>query len=367
MSPDLSKRPAVVACLLGAGLLLAATPKASAGEKAVITPPSKAKSADRLQPPKSDLPFRPLDGSSSLGGVIDGGGGPALPTVEPATPDPKTQREILERLDRRRNFLLDRSSTETQFDNTLLESGVRSNEEDLLLTPRKPQTVLEKQLRKGSSLSQDEKPAKPTEFRSRIDDDGEDDNETGNLDLTGLGTASRSRVDKLKLGEFPTSHPTQKTLLVEDALQPSGTGFDGGTIEDLRSSMATAGGRGFALDALSRERLERYQQLSGDVESTRRGFGASAAELGKPRELRSEAAQSLYAPAPLEELTPTKGLATTADSAELPGGRSNPFATGPVATGIPGFSPTTPLAPPTPSPAAVLLRQPRPEPPRFRP
>ncbi len=343
--------------LVGA-LLLGSPLPLVAGEKANVTLPAPRKLPSNLDAPTKESPFRALEGNS-IGGVTDRGSGPELPTVETVVPDARTQKELMERLDRKRNFLLD-DGVGSQADNQPI-GGERAQEEmDLLLTPRKPQTVLEKRLRQGS-----ETPGKEAARRERTDESAEEiDNDLGILDLTGLGVSNQSKsLDFLgKSGSkslsalTPLSAPTESVSIVN--------------LEDLRSSLNTAGGRGLGLDDLSRQRLERYQQLSGDGESLRRGFGSDPTELGRTRELRAVVVDSYYSPAPAEAALPKTLPPEAIDpSLDATGGRRPGSSLDSLFNGVQAnpYTPSTTSTTPSISPAAKLLSEPRPQPPRFRP
>lgn len=76
-----------------------------AGEKARITAPDRPPQQEFSRSKKPDapsLPFRSLKSGDSTGAVVDA---PALPTVPPL--DPTTERQLMDRLDRDKNWLLD--------------------------------------------------------------------------------------------------------------------------------------------------------------------------------------------------------------------------------------------------------------------
>ena len=341
---------------LAGALLLGSPLPLVAGEKANVTLPAPRKLPSNLEAPAKESPFRALEGNS-IGGVTDRGAGPELPTVETVVPDARTQKEMMERLDRKRNFLLD-DGAGSQADNQPI-GGERAQEQmNLLLTPRKPQTVLEKRLRQGS-----ETPVEDAAQRERNEVSSEEiDNDLEILDLTGLGVSTQNKgLDLLGTRDSGSrslsalSVPTETVSIV--------------TLEDLRSSLNTAGGRGLGLDDLSRQRLERYQQLSGNGESLRRGFGSDPAEFGRTRELRSEVVDSYYSPAPAESSLPKTVLDGPVDpSLDSTGGRRPGSSLDSLFNGVQA-NPYTPSTPTTPSisPAAKLLSEPRPQPPRFRP
>lgn len=343
---------------LAGALLLGSPLPLVAGEKANVTLPAPRKTPSNLDAPAKPSPFRAL-GGNSIGGVTDRGAGPELPTVETVVPDARTQKEMMERLDRKRNFLLD-DGAGSQADNQPI-GGERAQEEvELLITPRRPQTVLEKRLRQGS-----ETPGEEAARVERMDEsDDEIDNDLGILDLTGLGVSNQSKSldfrgkasSKSLSALTPLSAPPDSVIVVN--------------LEDLRSSLNTAGGRGLGLDDLSRQRLERYQQLSGDGEDLRRGFGSNPTELGRTRELRAVVVESYYSPPPAEATLP-KTLPTEAvdPSLDSTGGRRPGSSLDALFNGVQANPYTPSASPSTPniSPAAKLLSEPRPQPPRFRP
>jgi hypothetical protein len=339
-----------------AGALLLGSPLV-AGEKANVTLPAPRKIPSNLDAPAKASPFRALEGNS-IGGVTDRGAGPELPTVETVVPDARTQKEMMERLDRKRNFLLD-DGVGSQADNQPI-GGERAKEEvELLITPRRPQTVLEKRLRQGS-----ESPKEEAARVERMEESSDEiDNEVGILDLTGLGVSSQSK----SLDFLGTRASNSRSL---SALSGPTEIVSIVNLEDLRSSLNTAGGRGLGLDDLSRQRLERYQQLSGDGENLRRGFGSDPAELGRTRELRAVVVDSYYAPASAEAALPkTLPVEPVDPSLDPTGGRRPGSSLDALFNGVqanpysPSATPTTPEL----SPAAKLLSEPRPQPPRFRP
>jgi len=330
----------------------------AAGEKANITPSGTRNSPSNLDLPKNNLPFRPLDGASSIGGVLDGGVRTALPSVEPMAPDARTQREFIERLDRKRNFLLDDPSADSAADNQPLGSVGRKDDDKLSLSPRRPKTALEKQLRLGSESRKNE----TTDSESRKRDYGETDNERGSIDLSGLGVSSQNRGIASTLTGIGTNP-------IDQGLSGFGTTANALELENLdaiRSSLATAGGRGLGLDALSRQRVERYQQLSGEGEAFQRGFGSDPADSGRSRELRSDAMNNLFSPPPVA----VRSDLSTLDTAQSPldVGLARPSAS--AETRFSGLQPnpysSIPAVAPPVSPATKFLKEPRPEPPRFR-
>ncbi|MBN9689836.1 MAG: hypothetical protein J0M24_06330 [Verrucomicrobia bacterium] len=339
------------ALMLGFPLLLVA------GEKANVTLPAPRKIPSNLDAPAKQSPFRALEGNS-IGGVTDRGAGPELPAVETVVPDARTQKEMMERLDRKRNFLLD-DGVASQADNQPI-GGERAQEEvELLITPRRPQTVLEKRLRQGSTPAKEE-----TSSAERMDESADEiDNDLGILDLTGLGVSNQSK----NLDPLGTRDTSSRSL---SGLNASTETVAIINLEDLRSSLNTAGGRGLGLDELSRQRLERYQQLSGDGESLRRGFGSDPAELGRTRELRAVVVDSYYSPASAEASLPKTLPIDTADpSLDSTGGRRPGSSLDSLFNGVQAnpYSPSSAPTTPNISPAAKLLSEPRPQPPRFRP
>lgn len=355
MNTNVTKR--IHRLTLAGALLLGSPLPLVAGEKANVTLPAPRKLPSNLDGPPKASPFRALEGNS-IGGVTDRGAGPELPTVETVVPDARTQKEMMERLDRKRNFLLD-DGVGSQADNQPI-GGERAQEEvDLLVVPRKPQTVLEKRLRQGGETPKDEA-ARLERMEESAD---EIDNDLGILDLTGLGVSNQSKG----LDLLGTSDTGSRSLSALSGATESATIVN---LEDLRSSLNTAGGRGLGLDDLSRQRLERYQQLSGDGESLRRGFGSDAAELGRTRELRAVVVDSYYSPTSAEAALPkTLPIETVDPSLDPTGGRRPGNSLDSLFNGVqanpytPGSTPTTPNV----SPAAKLLSEPRPQPPRFRP
>lgn len=336
--------------ILGSGI-------ARAEEKANITPPSGPKQSVETAPPANATgSFRPLDGNSSLGGVIDNGA--PLPVVPPAAPNPRAQREFLERLDRQRNFLLidpadDRSGT----DIWLLEETTVGNN---LPSSHRPQSLLERRWKGTSRTALVESPEKPDNQASRgskgdtfFDDDISGSNQRKAASWGRNSTEGRqsSLLDGPHLSK-PTSPEGSSALA---------------TLEDLRSELSTAAGRGMGLDPLTKERLERFKMSTADGASLRRGFSTEPSDFGQSRGLRSDSMDQLLASPP----TPTVArpnldslMATPVDTGVIARSpKQDPAALGIIPN---VYAPAVPNAPPPEAPALRFLKEPRPEPPRSR-
>ncbi len=325
----------------------------AAGEKANITPPTK-KNPDSLTNPQNEPAFQPLDAANSLGGFLDQGGSSALPTVEAPVPDARTQMEILEQIDRRRNFLLNGIG-----DNSNPADGVDWIEINRLRSSRsKPQTALERHWYQSVETSA----AGPSTLESAADEDDPLGNPAGPLarPSLGFGADDQGISGTLTTIDRNLARPDSFFSPLGDAGKPAATTV----LEDLRSPWATTSGRDLGLDALSRQRLDRYQQLSGEGESLRRGLGSESVDSDRSRDLRLDTLDPLFSPSAssvqtLSPPAPVLDATATVDRMQMlttfgSGVQQNPYN-------------SVPATPPPISPAAKFLKEPRPEPPRFRP
>lgn len=328
----------------------------AAEEKANITPPSK-KDPDSLTILPNGPDFQPFDAANSLGRLLDRGGGGAPPTVEAPGPDAKTQMEIMERLDRRRNFLLITVGDNANLSN--LKDGSDWTGDNRPRSSRdKPQTALERYWYQSLETSS----ANPSALPSKDDEKDLLKSPTNPLDSAQLGS-----------GKEDQNTGATWTTTGQDLIRPDPFGSPLGEAgkltsplgsEDLRSSWATTPGRDLGFDAFSRQRLERFQQSSGGEGTLRRGLDSDVVE-GRARELRLDALDNYLRPSPSSPASitsspdPVSAATATVDRLQLlttsvPGVQNNPYN-------------SASSTPPPIAPSARLLKEPRPEPPRFRP
>lgn len=250
--------------------------EAFAGEKARISAP--------VTPPKRDLsgkktfenspaPFRSLKSGDSTGAVVDA---PALPTVPPL--DPAAQRQLLDRLDQEKNWLLDERMMDSP-------DPARALEEEWDLggdTDRDPTSVLERRLngRKVDGRSDKEggkgrRDSEQTRKGDRQPDDEGDEN----------GFALR-RNDARQPGELKISEERELNPFV--AVSPESRISD--FLSGERSSPKDNSGFASALLPGAKDlqqRADRYGVVFGGAEPDR-GFAARSSQFGEERQSRME-------------------------------------------------------------------------------
>lgn len=376
----------LTACLLLAGTLCC---RPEAGEPAQVSTPSNRKGPAELPNRKRQPSFRPLDGSS-IGGVMDSKASESIPQVEPALPDARKQLELFERLDKKRNFLLtDPSNGSGKGEMRSFDKGSNETDETLSVGPRKPRTALERRLKGDAEAARNPStrntPSEDTRAPSanRYDD----------KDKTREATDRDDRSEKKDDGEEESrdnEKPSQTTDLsqsfqkqldpdrgnnLEQRLSKVGgsTGIkaDSGSDprpDNLRSTSSNLGGRGGLIDDLSRQRLERYQQVTGSGSLLRSGETPESAAFGRGREMRVDA----FGPVGVSPAAskPGGGLATPdtgGANLDLRAGRSG-LAQPPSSFSLPTPTAGSSLVSPAPStPATRMLRDGRPSLPRFQP
>ena len=334
--------------------LVWASSTSSAGEKATISVPIKPSTSGSPATARPQTAVQPLNPGNSIGGVVDPSAAPG--PVQPSVPDARTQKEIIERIDRKRNWLLDdpSKSSKSPGASLLLES---LDNPDYSSNPRRPTTSLERRLKSGARTSNAgesaSREASPQESYSESDEDPFGDRQGDPWTLR----KNQTGLNPLAAG---AAAPILQTYKAPVAQNPS--------IEFLRPSVSATQGRNAGLDSLSQERLDRYQRLSGaDALGERTTSLAASVDNSRSRESRSEF---------LGQSMKSSGDIASGVSGLLP--KENPIAAqNPVRSSL--ASPNTqgivanpyagPPAPPEPyvSPAAKLLRAPPVEPPRFRP
>lgn len=373
----------LTACLVIAGALFQST---DAGEPAQVSTPSNKKGPAELPNRKKQPSFRPLDGSS-MGGVMDGKASESIPQVDPGVPDARKQLELFERLDKKRNFLLtDPSDRKDKGEIRSFDKGDNGTEETLSVGPRKPRTALERRLRGDAEA------ARNPDSRNAATDGNRTPSDNRYIDKDKTGDAN-NRDDRSEEGE-EDSRDNDKTVENADLTQSFqkqldpdkgnpleqrlskvgapqgvkiGSDLDSHT-ENLRSTSSNLGGRGSLVDDLSRQRLERYQQVTGGGGLTRSEGTSESSAFGRGREMRVDA----FGPVSVSPASskPGSGLATPGGegtSLDLRANRSG------LASPQSTFSLPTPsassalLSPPSAAPAARILRESRPTPPRFQP
>ncbi|MBX3734399.1 MAG: hypothetical protein KF791_17625 [Verrucomicrobiae bacterium] len=329
------------------------------GEKAVISVPNRkipdAARPGTLPPPNT---FQPFDPGSSVGGVVDPAAAP--PSVPPVVPDARTQKEMFERVDRRKNWLLDDDSGRRRDTRTGGSQLLQFLEEtDYTENPRKPQTALERRLKStnrdpAQSDARDERGSRQAdEEQWTLEADEMDatapDSLGGRFGKNGLMPSwnEPSGTPMKYLGEGPTETPS---------------------VADLRLSTGSAAGRSTGLDVLSQERMERLQRTFGSDDLLDRTASlANSADQFRSRDLRSDFYGQTFGPAVPGSPLPGSTLAPEPTSLLAAPGRSSlsePSALGIVAN--PYLGP--PKAPePHVSPAARMMRAAPVTPPRFRP
>jgi hypothetical protein len=340
---------------LSAALAVISTLQMFGGEKATISVPTKPSSTPNLTaPPPPTTSFQPLNRDSSVGGVVDPAAAPG--PVAPSIPDARTQKELFERLDRKKNWLLDDGSgpTKSPGEALLMDSGA---ELDYSTNPRRPQTALERRLKSGARTATTEAAERDAWQRaSQTDQDNSSVLESG-LDGFGRGTLS-SGLSPLWSETAPRGRGLQAAPTVD--LAPS---------QNFRSSVSASHSRAAGLDSMTQERMERYQRTFGMEETAERtsSLGASI-DSSRARELRSDVMGQLIRAGSDPRTAATAGLARD-DAIGASTVTRSPLADPGLALGVvanPYLGPPTP-PPAYVSPAAKMIRAQPTEIPRFRP
>lgn len=376
----------LTACLVIAGALCH---RPDAGEPAQVSTPSNRKGPAELPNRKNQPSFRPLDGSS-MGGVMDGKPSESIPQVDPVLPDARKQLELFERLDKKRNFLLtDPSNGNAKGEMRSFDKGDNGTGETLSVGPRKPRTALERRLKGDAEMSRNPDARNTSTDNNRTASDRPYVDKDKRIDSTDRAERSEKgqdgdedSPDNEKPGETTDlTQSFQKQLNpetgnnLEQRLSKAGVspGIKIGSESDsrpenLRSPSSNLGGRGSLVDDLSRQRFERYQQVTGGGSLLRSSDTPESSAFGRGREMRVDA----FGPVGVSPAAskPGSGLATPGTDGpnlDLRAGRTG--LTQPPST----FSLPTPsagsglLSPPPATPAARMLRESRPTPPRFQP
>ena len=352
-----------------------------AEERAIITAPAPKNGPSSLAPTQNALPFRPLDGSSSVGGVMDGGPAPSLPSVDIIPPDPKTQKEIFERMDKRRNFLLDDEVGEGKSGVSKYRFSGSKDGEEWTISPRRPQTVLEKRLRKGSERD-DKGEARSTTRKSDTTDNPNDFNSKEKDERDPYSTEKESENNLSKLEHSTLIATLDSSDKSENAAMGSrgsslgekkSTSLDGvseqqGLVppEDAKSSTSSSS-RNIGMDSLARQRIERFQQVTGGIDSGSRGLSVDNSEYSKPREMRSASVEAIFSSPNLTSKSESLNGGTLSPSYSSPASLRSEA---PLGDSLSTFQSLTPnsgalLSAPV-TPASRFLKESRPEPPRFR-
>lgn len=324
------------------------------GEKATISAPTKPSAAANpalTRPPNTS--FQPIDNNSSIGGVVDSAAVPTTPSVN--VPDARTQKELIERLDRKKNWLLDDSPTRPGSANGALNLDPAA-EIDYSTNPRRPQTALERRLKNGSRTTATEAVEQNARQRAYFDEQGV--------------------VGDRNFGLDAFSRPTTGSALMPawSGTTALGNGFQAqpssekGTLDSVRTSVSGNLGRASGLDSMTQERSERYQRTFGleDAPERTSSLGATV-DQSRTRELRSEIMGQLLGAGS----DPRTQQASALGRDEAPGVSSIARASldPSAAAGAPANSYPPLSAPPEPyvSPAAKMMRAAPAEIPRFRP
>lgn len=374
------------ACLLITGTLGAAV---IAGEPAQVSTPSNRKGPAELPNRKKQPSFRSLDGSS-MGGVIDGKATESIPQVDPVLPDARKQLELFERLDKKRNFLLtDPSSDNGRKELRSFDKGANAADETLSIGPRKPRTALERRLKNDAEAARNTstRDAGTEDKRTRGDRGQLDRDKQGDsADRDGRGERRGDGEDDIrdnddnsdKSGEstdltqsFQKQLDPEKGNALEQRLSKSGAKIGSESDprpENVRSTPSSPGGRGSLVDDLSRQRIERYQQVTGGSGLLRSSEAPEPSALGRGREMRVDA----FGPVGVSPAAsrPGSGLGSPGNetpSLDLRAGRSG-LSAPPSTFSLPAPSAGSGLlSPPQTSPSQRILRDNRPAPPRFQP
>lgn len=321
---------------------------------------------------------------------MDGKASESIPQVDPVLPDARKQLELFERLDKKRNFLLtDPSSGGGKPEMRSFDKGSNETDETLSVGPRKPRTALERRLKADSEASRNPSNRNTasedsrTPSTNRFDDkdktkdaaeredrgDRNDDSDEGSSDN------QKSRQTEDLSQSFQKQLDPDRGNNLEQRLSKVGAskGIQAGLEPDshpdnLRSPSAGLGGRGGLVDDLSRQRLERYQQVTGSGGLPRSAETPESAAFGRGREMRVDAFGPVgVSPAASKPLGGLAAPATGGGNLDLRPGRSS-LAQPPSTFSLP--TPTAGsglLTPSSPSPATRMLREDRPSLPRFQP
>lgn len=360
-----------------------------AGEPAQVSTPSNRKGPADLPNRKKQPSFHSLDGSS-MGGVMDGKASESIPQVDPVLPDARKQLELFERLDKKRNFLLtDPSNGNGKRETGSFDKGDNETGETLSVGPRKPRTALERRLRgdaeaarnpstRNSSTEDNRNPserqyAEKDKMRETTDRDDRGEKREEDREDSRDNEKSGETADLTQ--SFQRQLDPEKGNSLEQRLSKAGVspGIKMGSEPDtrpdnLRSGSSNHGGRGSLVDDLSRQRLERYQQVTGSGSLLRSGETPESPAFGRGREMRVDA----FGPVGISPAAsrPGGGLATPATGGTVLDLRaSRPGLASPSST----FSLPTPstgsslLSPPPSASSTRMLRDSRPAPPRFQP
>ncbi len=374
-----------MACLLIGALGTTVT----AGEPAQVSTPSNRKGPAELPNRKKQPSFRSLDGSS-MGGVIDGKATESIPQVDPVLPDARKQLELFERLDKKRNFLLTDPSSDTgRKELRSFDKGANAADETLTIGPRKPRTALERRLKNDAEAARNPstRDAGTEDNRTRADRGQLDRDKQG--DSAGRDERGEKRgdgeedirdtdADSDKPGEstdltqsFQKQLDPEKGNALEQRLSKSGAKIGSESDprpENVRSNPSNPGGRGSLVDDLSRQRIERYQQVTGGGGLLRSSEAPEPSALGRGREMRVDAFGPVgVSPAASRPGSGLGGPGNETPSLDLRAGRSG-LSAPPSTFSLP--APTAGsglLSPPQTSPSQRILRDNRPAPPRFQP
>lgn len=345
----------VASVTLSAALAVIGTLQAFGGEKATISVPTKPSSTPNLTaPPPPNTSFEPSNRESSLSGVVDPGAAPGV--VTPSIPDARTQKELFERLDRKRNWLLDDRSgpTKSPGEALLMDSGA---ELDYTTNPRRPQTALERRLKSGGRTAATEAAERESWQRAYQSDQDNPSILESSLDGLGRGTIG-SGLSPAWSENAPRGRGLQAIPTVD--LAPS---------QNFRSSVSASHSRAAGLDSMTQERMERYQRTFGMEEAAERtsSLGASI-DSSRARELRSDVMGQLIQAGSDARTSATAGLSRDDSIGASTVARSS-LANPAAASGIVANPYLGPPVPPPPyvSPAAKMIRAQPTEIPRFRP
>ena len=386
MLESLSRVRLWMACLVIAGAL---GHHPDAGEPAQVSTPSNRKGPADLPNRKNRPSFRTLDGSS-MGGVMDGKASESIPQVDPVLPDARKQLELFERLDKKRNFLLtDPSNGNGKGEMRSFDKGDSESGETLSVGPRKPSTALERRLKGDAEAARNPSTRNTSTGDNRNPSDRQYAEKDKTRDTTDRDDRGEKREeygedsrDKERSGEtvdltqsFQRQLDPDKGNSLEERLSKAGVspGIKMGSEPDLRpdnlrSGSSSHGGRGSLIDDLSRQRLERYQQVTGSGSLLRSGETPESSTFGRGREMRVDA----FGPVGVSSAAskPGGGLATPVTEGaglDLRAGRPG-LASTPSTFSLPTPSSGSGLLnPPPPDSSARMLRDSRPAPPRFQP
>ena len=374
-----------MACLLIGALGTTVT----AGEPAQVSTPSNRKGPADLPNRRKQPSFRSLDGSS-MGGVIDGKATESIPQVDPVLPDARKQLELFERLDKKRNFLLTDPSSDTgRKELRSFDKGANAADETLTIGPRKPRTALERRLKNDAEAARNPSTRdagtednRTGADRGQLDRDKQGDSagrdERGEKRGDGEEDIRDTDADSDKPGEstdltqsFQKQLDPEKGNALEQRLSKSGAKIGSESDprpENVRSNPSNPGGRGSLVDDLSRQRIERYQQVTGGGGLLRSSEAPEPSALGRGREMRVDAFGPVgVSPAASRPGSGLGGPGNETPSLDLRAGRSG-LSAPPSTFSLP--APTAGsglLSPPQTSPSQRILRDNRPAPPRFQP